>query len=475
MTTKRSRSRTTSKPSRSARGASAFRRAQPATPSIQQQREALNIVVDLVPRENSNRPGTPLRPTKITIHNTDNDDVGADARAHCQYMKGKDAQKRQVSWHFTVDDHSIYQSIPVDEVGWHAGNHEGNAQSIGIEICQNQGINHDAANDRAARLTALMLHDLGIGLHGNVVQHNKWSGKDCPMLLRHPASGWTGFLEKVATYYGVSLASMPSDNDHAAPVHLQIDGGAPEAVAGSLDEILEIAENSDIARYNWLDRGRAPMGYIKGMALVFARVYCKLKSADPAAVEMAKIANGTAIHDTLVHYAQQFAALGMDNSRPGADTLRHLYALMLGLGMRESSGKHCEGRDHSASNTTADTAEAGLFQTSYNARTCSSLLPALFQQYQTNPSGFLSVFKEGVRCKPADAENYGSGPGKEFQRLSKECPAFAAEFTAVALRNTSRHWGPVIAHKAEIRPASDELFKQVQVAVDASNLCSSLI
>ena len=439
-------------------------------------REGLSIVVDLVPRGNSNRPGTPLHPTKITIHNTDNDDPGADAKAHCRYMKGADAQQRQVSWHFTVDDHSIYQSLPVDEVGWHAGTHEGNAASIGIEICQNDGIDHDAANDLAARLTALMLHELGIGLNGNVVQHHDWSGKDCPMLLRHPATGWTSFLGKVATYHGAVAAAPPAENDHGAPVHLQVDGAAPERRDGSLDQILEIAENSDIARYNWLDRGRAPMGYIKGMALVFARVYCKLKNGDPAATEMAKAATGTFARDALVHYAPQFAELNLDNSVAGIDTLRHLFALMLGLGMRESSGKHCEGRDHSASNVTAETAEAGLFQTSYNARAFSpQLLATIFQQYQANQNGFLDIFKEGVRCRPADAENYGSGPGKQFQRLSKECPAFAVEFTAVALRNTSRHWGPIIAHKAEVRPAADEMLKQVQAAVDGSNLCPSLV
>ena len=438
-------------------------------------RESLDIIVDLVPRENSNRPGTPLHPTKITIHNTDNDNPGADASAHCRYMKGEDARRRRVSWHFTVDDHSIYQSLPVDEVGWHAGTHEGNAESIGIEICQNRGIDHDAANDRAARLTSVMLHELGIRLNGNVVQHHDWSGKDCPMLLRHAADGWTHFLEKVASYYGAVALAPPAENDHAAPVHLKVHAAAPEILHRSLDQILEIAENSDIARYHWLDRGRAPMGYIKGMALVFARVYCKLKNGDAAATEMAKAATGTSAGDTLVHYAQQFAALNMNNSRAGADTLRHLFALMLGLGMRESSGKHCEGRDQSASNVTAETAEAGLFQTSYNARACSpQLLTAIFQQYQAAPSGFIDIFKEGVRCRPADAENYGSGLGREFQRLSKECPAFAAEFTAVALRNTSSHWGPIIAHKAEIRSASDEMLKQVQTAVDASRLCPAL-
>src|SRR6516165_10347004 len=107
--------------------------------TIQSARQQLNIVVDLIPTGHSNRPGTPLTPTKITIHNADNESPGADAHAHAQYQKGVDAQQRQVSWHFTVDDHSVYQSLPVNEVGWHAGTHAGNHGSIGIEICENNG------------------------------------------------------------------------------------------------------------------------------------------------------------------------------------------------------------------------------------------------------------------------------------------------------------------------------------------------
>ena len=88
----------------------------------------------------------------------------------------------------------------------------------------------------------------------------------------------------------------------------------------------------------------------------------------------------------------------------------------------------------SADNTTSETAEAGLFQTSWNARSASSLLPQLFSDYRANSAGFLDVFKEGVTAKPQDLQNFGSGDGKEFQRLSKECPAFAAEFAAGAQR-----------------------------------------
>jgi len=235
-----------------------------------------------------------------------------------------------------------------------------------------------------------------------------------------------------------------------------------------VEKIARLAADSAIARYPWRDRGLAPMGYIKGMVLVFARVCCKFKLGDAAAIDMAQADRDDPDHDALTWYRELFAAAGMSNNTMGPDTLRHLYVLLIGLGMRESSGKYCEGRDRSASNTTAETAEAGLFQTSFNARSASPLLPRIFAEYSANPSGFLDVFREGVRCSSESLENFGSGEGREFQRLSKECPAFAAEFAAVALRHIRTHWGPINRRNAEIRPECDDLLRRVQSLVDTS-------
>ena len=126
--------------------------------------------------------------------------------------------------------------------------------------------------------------------------------------------------------------------------------------------IAALADNSDIAGYSWNDRGVAPKGYIRGMAVMFGRVYCKMNANRDAASEMATADSGDDSVDALTWYAPEFSQLGMDNSAPGVNVLRHLFVLLTGLGMRESSGRHCEGRDMDAGNTDADTAEAGLFQ-----------------------------------------------------------------------------------------------------------------
>lgn len=242
---------------------------------------------------------------------------------------------------------------------------------------------------------------------------------------------------------------------------------------GGIDQIIQVAAASQIASYRWRDRGTAPRGYIKGMTLVYARVYCKLKAGDAAATEMAKAVTDNSDKDALAHYSQEFSNAGMSN-RAGVDTLRHLFVLLIGLGVRESSGKYCEGRDRTVPNSTPDTAEAGLFQTSYNARNANRLMPQLISKYSTNPDGFVEVFREGVTYHDSELENIGPGEGEKFQRLSKACPAFAAEFAAVGLRNLRRHWGPINRKEVELRPECDALLKQVENIVDEQNLCPFL-
>ena len=231
-----------------------------------------------------------------------------------------------------------------------------------------------------------------------------------------------------------------------------------------ISEIVQIAANSALARVSWDGgRGRAPLGYIKGMAVMFAVAQRKLAQGDPAAVEMSRAASSDSHRDALAHYASRFAALGMRNDVSGIDTLRHLFVLMIGLGMRELSGRYCEGRDRSASNTSADSAEAGLFQMSWDAHGASRQIPRLLDEYQANGGGgYREIFCEGVTPHRGDLDNCGSGTGLRFQQLCKECPGFAVETAAVGLRNLRTHWGPINRREAELRPEADEMLQQVQ-------------
>lgn len=233
--------------------------------------------------------------------------------------------------------------------------------------------------------------------------------------------------------------------------------------------IAALADNSSCAAYKWKDRGIAPRGYIRGMAVMFGRLYCKLNAQRDAASEMAMADSGDASIDGLTWYQSEFAALGMDNSRAGVDVLRHVFVLLTGLGMRESSGRHCEGRDMAAGNTAAGTAEAGLFQASHNSASAHFLLGALFDQYKGSID-LQDVFKDGVTCSSASWTNWGTGDGRDFQELTKACPAFAVEYAALLLRKRRRHWGPINNKTAELRQDCDELFKAVCAHIDSNGI-----
>lgn len=226
------------------------------------------------------------------------------------------------------------------------------------------------------------------------------------------------------------------------------------------------ASESDVADLIWDDRGTAPEGYVVGMALAYATCVRKFENDDMTMHEIAKAEMGDVEHDALALYRDEFNRLGMINGIAGRKVLRHVFVFLFGLGMRESSGQHCCGRDQSADNVQAETCEAGLFQTSWNYHVCATDAETLFDEYRhalagREPQCQLKTFEQGVSCSGDDWENYGSGTGAEFQELSKICPAFAVESAAVGIRNLRKHWGPIGRMEVELFSEVEDLFKEI--------------
>ncbi len=156
----------------------------------------------------------PLRARHITIHSTQN--PGGTAAMHGRGMlngafRGKSRWNRTgyLTWHFTVDDREVVQSLPLDIQGEHA-DHDGpgNTASIGIEICEFRDARRQAAAvARAARLTAWLRRRYHIPLE-RVVPHQHWPQrhfggyqKNCPAILLErgrPGHKWAIFLRQVA-------------------------------------------------------------------------------------------------------------------------------------------------------------------------------------------------------------------------------------------------------------------------------------
>lgn len=155
-------------------------------------------------------PGTNGKRT-ITIHETANTSTGANAQAHANLQA---RLWESASWHFTVDDQHAIQSYTLDRICRHAGDGaygEGNKNSIAIEVCINSDGNNDKARRNAAELVATLLKQgVAGGRIGNVVQHNKWSGKNCPTIMRsNNGKYWAQFLHYVKQAMGDNSTVNP--------------------------------------------------------------------------------------------------------------------------------------------------------------------------------------------------------------------------------------------------------------------------
>lgn len=169
----------------------------------------VQIIEMLIPKSNTRtRPGIKRDPDSITIHETDNTNVRANARAHALLQFNGNA--RQASWHLQVDDEpEVYKSVPYDEVAWAGGdgNGPGNSRSIHIEVCVNRDGNYLKAIDNTIKVVKYLLNIFPKIKKIDVVQHNKWSGKHCPRYLREGSKGidWKSFISKIDSTVEVAI------------------------------------------------------------------------------------------------------------------------------------------------------------------------------------------------------------------------------------------------------------------------------
>jgi hypothetical protein len=259
-------------------------------------------------------------------------------------------------------------------------------------------------------------------------------------------------------------ANIPITNSpgsgQVAPSPITQNGGA------YADTIKQMVSGSSCSSYSWKNRGRAPAGYVKGVALSFARSLCRLKTNSIISSIMSGAETHNDAKDALTHYQSNFKSLPIPLAIAGVDPLRAVYTLGIGLGMRESSGSYCEGWDRSAGPNRASSAgEAGLFQTSYDSMASSLELSKLYTEYKKSPARcLLDVFKQGVSC--SSMSNLGSGAGADYQAFNKACPAFATEYAITMLRIQRSHYGPINRKEAEVIPACNQMLKNVQDLVE---------
>ena len=131
----------------------------------------------------------------ITIHETGNINKGAGALNHAKYINNGSS----ATWHYTVDDKQIIQHYEDSVQCWHCGDGrgDGNTNSIGIEMCVNSDGDFNKTIENTIELVKHLMNKHNIPI-GNVVQHNKWNGKNCPANIRSgkPIT-WNTFINKI--------------------------------------------------------------------------------------------------------------------------------------------------------------------------------------------------------------------------------------------------------------------------------------
>lgn len=144
----------------------------------------VEIVHSHVDWNSPRRPGEVREIRYLTIHETDNRGSGADALAHNTWLTSNTTDI--TSWHYTVDDHSIYHNILDNEIAWNAGDNRtqpgGNINGIGIEMCVNLTNDFEATLHNTAELAAQLLvtYDLSVDA---VRLHADFMDKVCPHRL----------------------------------------------------------------------------------------------------------------------------------------------------------------------------------------------------------------------------------------------------------------------------------------------------
>lgn len=109
-----------------------------------------------------------------------------------------------------------------------------------------------------------------------------------------------------------------------------------------------------------------------------------------------------------------------------------------------------------------------MFQTSWDIHGCSGEIQKLLDVWSpgNQPQCYRNIFAKEVSCSQSDWSSYGSGNGKKHQDMSKSCPPYHAEMTAVGLRKRRQHWGPINRYEVEIKTDADIMFQEVQDYVD---------
>ncbi|MBE6677391.1 MAG: hypothetical protein E7597_01165 [Ruminococcaceae bacterium] len=198
-------------------------------------RHEIQMKTEFIVSGKKNRPGTINSMKYVVVHNTGAYPVTSTSLANHNYGRTTTAS---VSWHYTCGNDGLYQMLPVNEMGWHAGGNYwssttekskynisdlSNSTGIGIETATdgfpadatfsgehwNQADMYDwyaSHFDKTATYLAMLVAFICVKLNFNpytqVYTHYHAAGKNCPIQMRY-VFGTNASFSVDGTYYKV--------------------------------------------------------------------------------------------------------------------------------------------------------------------------------------------------------------------------------------------------------------------------------
>lgn len=226
------------------------------------------LIQAIIPAGQTNqRPGIKRQtPGYWVQHETANTAAGADAAMHARYL-AQGADGSQVSWHFTVDDHQIYQHIPIDEVTWQAadGAGPGNMSGVSCEMAVNSDGNEATARTNTEALAGAICKALGLGVD-RVKRHYDFNAADpnrhfCPQHMMQQ-NYWPTFVANVGKIIQGGTVSVPAQPAVAYPAGLDKSLAASwfGKVTGDDKKVYAFDENGPVSQA-WITNGAATGQY----------------------------------------------------------------------------------------------------------------------------------------------------------------------------------------------------------------------
>ena len=191
----------------------------------------VSFVSDIVTKDEYKYKAPFIMDPEFTV--THNSGTPSNPSAQALNTSMRNDETTQKSWHFSVDENTIVQGLPLNRNGWHAGDGrdgDGNRKGIAVEICRDMSDDTDAEFSLAERNAAILIADIMYQrgwTKETICKHQDFADKYCPHKTLD--KGWDRYVDMVLEYLDQLMqfkaeSDQPADSDQPEEGE-KVDGG----------------------------------------------------------------------------------------------------------------------------------------------------------------------------------------------------------------------------------------------------------